>query len=100
MNETISRKLGLSLSFAISLFLFPVTGRCQQPSKPESTEASADVHALLQTLHELQGEVQSLHAQLDQLRSEQQQSRAEAATLRREVHLAIGENSPAFSSTL
>jgi len=100
MNVTIGRKLRLSLSFAIGFFLLTGTGRGQQPSKPASPDPSADMHALLQTLHELQGEVQSLHAQLDQLRSEQQQSRAEAATLRRELHLAIGVKSAAFNSTL
>jgi len=100
MKVTICRQLNLSLSFAIGLFLLPGTGRCQQTSQPPFPDSSADVHALIQSLHELQGEVQSLHAQLDQLRSEQQQSRAEAATLRRELHLAIGDKSPAFNSAL
>jgi len=102
MKVTICRKVSLSLSRSLSLviafFLSPVIGRCQQTSQSPSPDGSADVHALLKTLHELQGEVQSLHAQLDQLRSEQQHSRAQTATLRRELHAAIGDKSPAFNS--
>ena len=88
------------VSLAIGLFLLPVTSHCQQTPQAPSSDTSSDVRPLVQTLHELQTEVQSLHTQLDQLRSDQQQARAEAATLRHELRLAISEKSPAYSSTL
>jgi hypothetical protein len=96
------RTLGLRLSVTIGLFLAP-TGRCQESSQPAAAPPAADVstdmRALVQTVRELQGEVQSLHAQLNQLRSEQQQSHAESMTFRRELRLAVGEKSATFSST-
>jgi|tagenome__1003787_1003787.scaffolds.fasta_scaffold20985020_5 hypothetical protein len=100
IRATIGRKLTVLVSLAIGLFLLPVTSHCQQIPQAPSSDTSSDVRPLVQTLHELQAEVQSLHTQLDQLSSDQQQARAEAATLRHELRLAISEKSPAYSSTL
>jgi hypothetical protein len=89
----------LRISAAASIFVFGAGSlKAQGTSLPSSRSftmgTDPNVRALADSVHELQGQVQSLAEQLADLRAEELRDRAEARELRQELELARVESRP------
>ncbi|MBZ5528103.1 MAG: hypothetical protein LAN71_09415 [Acidobacteriia bacterium] len=78
------------------LLLSAASARAQEAPAQAATAASAatELKLLVETLHEVQAQVQALHGQMSELRSEDQGLREEVLALRRELELVRGQQAP------
>ena len=62
--------------------------KCQNLPAPSSSDAPPDVRALLESVRQLQSQVQTLNSQMSEMRNVQQQNALETAELRAELQHA------------